>query len=85
MHPWRTLPVMRTTIDLDATVLAQLRSRQHQEGKTLGQVASELLARALAESAPAELAPLAWSSQPMGARVDLDDRDALVAVLDADR
>ena len=77
---------MRTTIDLDATVLAQLRARQRREGRTLGQVASELLAQALADVAtPGQREPLAWSSQAMGARVDLDDRDAVAAVLDAER
>ncbi len=77
---------MRTTIDLDATVLAQLRARQRREGRTLGQVASELLAQALADEATAgQGEPLAWSAHAMDARVDLDDRDAVAAVLDADR
>lgn len=77
---------MRTTIDLDVTVLAQLRARQRREGRTLGQVASELLAQALAdEGTPGPAEALAWSSQAMDAQVDLDDRDAVAAVLDADR
>lgn len=81
-----SLPQVRTTIDLDATVLAQLRDRQRREGRTLGQVASELLARALADDVTVrQVAPLAWSSQAMGARVDLDDRDAVAAVTDVDR
>ncbi len=77
---------MRTTIDLDSTVLEQLRQRQRREGKTLGQVASELLAQALAQTdEPAQVRPLAWSSRSMGARVDLEDRDAVASLLDADR
>ncbi len=77
---------VRTTLDLDETVLAELRDRRRQEGRSLGQVASELLARALADTAaPHATAPLEWSSQPMGARVDLGDREALNAALDADR
>jgi hypothetical protein len=77
---------VRTTIDLDSSVLAQLRERQRREGKTLGQVASELLAQALADTATADqLHPLAWTSRRMGARVDLDDRDAVAALLDTDR
>lgn len=77
---------MRTTIDIDETVLAELRARQRREGRTLGQVASELLARALADTTPPEVtAPLAWTSRPMGARVDLDDRDSVAAALDTDR
>jgi len=77
---------VRTTIDLDATVLAELRARQRREGRPLGQVASELLAQALADEAtPGQAEPLAWSSHAMDARVDLDDRDAVAAVLDAER
>ena len=75
---------MRTTLDLDGTVLEQLRAHQRRTGKTLGQVASELLARALAEVVePPPGEPLLWVSQPMGARVDLEDREALAALLDA--
>lgn len=75
---------MRTTIDLDGTVLEQLRAYQRRTGKTLGQAASELLARALAEvSEPRPGEPLHWVSQPMGARVDLEDREAVAALLDA--
>ncbi len=77
---------MRTTIDIDDTVLAELRERRRREGRSLGQVASELLARALADTASdGRVEPLVWSSQAMGARVDLDDRDAVAAVLDAGR
>lgn len=77
---------MRTTLDLDGSVLEQLKQRQRQENKTLGQVASELLARALAETADdAEPVALAWTAQPMAARVDLEDREAVQRVLDADR
>jgi acetyl-CoA carboxylase beta subunit len=77
---------MRTTIDIDDTVLAELRERRRREGRSLGQVASELLARALADTASdGRVEPLVWSSQSMGARVDLDDRDAVAAVLDAGR
>ncbi len=77
---------MRTTIDIDDTVLAELRERRRREGRSLGQVASELLARALADTASdGRVEPLVWSSQAMGARVDLADRDAVAAVLDAGR
>ncbi len=77
---------MRTTLDLDGTVLKQLREHQRRTGKTLGQVASELLAQALAEvTEPSTDELLPWVSQPMGARVDLEDREVLAAVLDAGR
>ncbi|NLD76010.1 MAG: antitoxin [Acidimicrobiales bacterium] len=73
----------RTTLDLDEAVLRQLKARRARENKPLGVIASELLARALVDEpqAPGELV---WVSQPMRAKVDLDDRDALWAVLDAD-
>ena len=42
----------RTTLDLDATVLADLRRRAAAEGKSMGQVASEWLALGLQEEVP---------------------------------
>lgn len=77
---------MRTTLDLDNSVLQQLKQRQRRENKSLGQLASELLATALAESEDrVEPSALTWITQPMTARVDLDDRDAVYRILDADR
>jgi hypothetical protein len=74
--------IMRTTLDLDPTVLRDLKARARREGKTLGRVASEVLGAGLAaERPPAEPPPLAWSSRPMGARVDLEDAEALRRVL----
>jgi len=71
----------RTTIDLDAAVLRQLKERSRREGKTLGQLASGLLAETLHRDRPA--APkLEWTSQPMGARVDLEDEEAVQRALD---
>lgn len=72
----------RTTIDIAAPVLRELKARQRREGKTLGQLASELLAQALAAE-PAESEPLAWHATDMGVpAVDLEDKDAVWAVLD---
>lgn len=75
----------RTTLDIDATVLAELKLRQQREHKSsLGQLVSELLAVSLAADAPTVAAqPLAWTTRSMGARIDLDDKDALYATLDA--
>jgi len=67
----------RTTLDLDATVLRQLKRRQEVEGKSLGQLASELLAKALADEPRAEPPPFEWHSQPMIAKVDLLDKEAV--------
>ena len=72
----------RTTLDLDPSVIRQLRRRGSQERKTMGQVASELLAAALARGGRAA-APLQWHSWAMGApRVDLEDKEALRRALD---
>lgn len=72
----------RTTLDLDASVLRALKRRQRKEGKTMGRIASELLAQALAADAePAR--PFQWVAKPMGALVDLDDKDAVWRALDA--
>ena len=69
----------RTTVDIDPTVLRELKRRQRREGKTLGRLVSELLSSALeqANAAAPPPAPLAWSSRAMGARVDLEDREAV--------
>ena len=74
---------MRTTVDINAPVLAELRRIQRQEKKTLGELVSELLARALGERKAATPARrFGWISRPMGARVDLADKDAVYGVLD---
>lgn len=78
--------LVRTTLDIDATVLAELRARQRREGRTLSQLASELLARALADTEPPPRGgPLRWETQSMRARVDLEDVDAVNRVLDRPR
>jgi hypothetical protein len=77
--------MVRTTVDIDPTVLRQLKARQRREGKTLGRLVSELLSTAMQADAdqPRPVAPLAWSSRPMRALVDLDDPEALRRALDA--
>lgn len=70
----------RTTIDIDAAVMRKLRERQRREGKTLGRLVSELLARALHED-PART-KFDWKTRRMGARIDLEDKEALRRALD---
>ncbi len=72
----------RTTIDIDAAVLQQLKERKRREGKTLGRLVSELLARALREEARKAPGELRWTTQPMRARVDLGDEEALRRALE---
>ncbi|MFN0071021.1 MAG: antitoxin [Chloroflexota bacterium] len=74
----------RTTIDLAPSVLRELRRRSRQEGKSMGQVASEALARDLAGRERQPDPPFEWTSGDRGEpRVDLDDREAVQAILDA--
>ncbi|MES2209358.1 MAG: antitoxin [Chloroflexota bacterium] len=69
---------MRTTIDLDPTLLRELKQRARLEGKSLGRLASEVLSAALERASPTEPPPpLAWSSRPMGALIDIDDPEAV--------
>lgn len=72
---------MRTTLDLDESVLRELKARQRREGKSLGELASELLARALSQPR-ASSTPLRWTAGALGARVDLEDKEALRRALD---
>lgn len=76
---------MRTTLDIADPVLADLRRLQEQTGQSLGELASELLAHALAarEQAAPPAQPFRWNSQPMGALVDLQDKEALYRALDS--
>jgi hypothetical protein len=75
--------VPRTTIDIDASVLRELKRRQQRQKTTLGQLVSELLARALSEEdAAAALPPLAWPSQDLRPRIDLEDKEAVWRILD---
>lgn len=72
----------RTTIDIDAAVLRRLKERKRHEGKTLGELASELLAGALRESDARRPQELDWVTRHMEAQVDLDDKEAVRAALE---
>jgi hypothetical protein len=76
---------MRTTLDIEAPVLKQLRELQRREGVTLGELVSRLLAEALSRR-PKRPPVFEWTARPMGALVDLADKDVVYAILDrADR
>jgi hypothetical protein len=80
--------IMRTTIDLDATVVKELKRRSQGAGKSMGQLASELLARSLREQEgrPARGPSLEWIAKDLGRPlVDLEDKEALRAVLEGPR
>ena len=74
----------RPTLNIEAPVLMELRTLQKNEGKSLGQLVSELLTEALGSrrsSVPLKKPTLRWNFKPMRARIDLDDKDALHAML----
>lgn len=84
MRPMLSSDAMpRTTLDLDASVLAELRRRAAKERKNMGKLASELLAHQLAASRDARSpGPLDWISRDLGRpRVDLEDKEAVDALL----
>lgn len=74
----------RTTVDIDASVMRQLKQRQAREGKPLGRLVSELLATALAETEQATPPEFVWTTQDMGALVDLEDKEALRRALESE-
>ena len=72
-------------MDIDDPVLRELKRLQRREKKSLGRLVSDLLAEALAgrrAGAIAEEPPLEWVSRPMGARLDLTDKESLHRLLD---
>jgi hypothetical protein len=75
---------MRTTVDIDDPILKDLKKIQQKEGKSLGRLISDLLARALGEhkSGKASAKPVRWISKAMGARMDLADHEALYAAME---
>ena len=73
----------RTTIDIEAPILKEIKDIQKKEGRTLGKIVSELLLEGLARRRSVPDTPkLNWISKRMQALVDLADKEALYAVLD---
>ncbi len=74
----------RTTLNIDAPILNDLKRLQKERGQPLGQIVSELLAEPLAAARKARLktAKFRWETRPMRPRIDLEDKEALYAVLD---
>ena len=75
----------RTTVDIDTPVLQELKRLQRTEGKSLGRLVSDLLSEALGsrKQSPASR-ELVWTAQDMRALVDIGDKEALHAALDAE-
>jgi hypothetical protein len=74
----------RTTIDIDAPILRDLKRRQKREGKSLGRLVSDLLAEALhrRKGEQGASSPFRWITRSMRAQIDLADKEAIYEVLD---
>jgi len=67
-------------------VIEGLKALQKKEKRSLSQLASELLTDALAARNASDHhhgPTLRWTDKPMGARVDLSDKESLYRILDA--
>ena len=75
---------MRTTLDIDDSIMRDLKRLQQSEGKSLGRLVSDMLAQSLAAQRARQPVPVPFrrASQPMGARLDLCDKGALLDLPD---
>ena len=82
--PWVVSDDMpRTTLNIDAVVLAELRRRSKLEGRSTGVLASELLADALGTVQSRKAPALLWHSRDLGyPRVELEDKESVYLALD---
>jgi Arc/MetJ family transcription regulator len=89
MLPILASRIMRTTIDIDEPILAEIKRLQAREGKSLGRLVSDLLAQSLTQSrtGSAQTAEhgFQWLAKPMRARVDLGDKHAVLDAMDPPR
>jgi hypothetical protein len=77
---------MRTTLDIDDPILREVKALHEREGRSMGAVVSELLAEALTRRRSSRARPsFRWTSRDMKALLDLSDKEAVYAALDADR
>ncbi len=75
----------RTTVDIDAPILREVKALQKKVGLPMGRVISKLLAEALkSEEAGRKPRRFRWTSRAMQALLDLTDKEAVYAVMDRD-
>lgn len=69
----------RTTLNLDASVLREVKRRAKDQGKSVGDVISEIVGPALAQKDRKRSHPeLRWRTARMGpAKIDLEDKEAV--------
>ena len=76
----------RTTVDIEAPLLKEIKRLQREEGLPMGKLVSRLLADALERrrrTAPATKR-FRWVSREMKPLVDLSDKEAVYEVFDRD-
>jgi hypothetical protein len=73
----------RTTIDIETPILEEIRKFQKKDGRSLGQIISQLLAEALGHRKTKNKdLQIKWTFRPMKALVNLSDKDTLYRILD---
>lgn len=73
----------RTTIDIDARVLRELRELQREKKGSLGRLVSDILLEAIPRIRRAKQRPdFNWQSSEGSLQVDLLDKDAVYGALD---
>ncbi len=78
--------IMRTTLDIEAPILREVKALHEREGRSMGAIVSELLAEALAGRRSLHTPPaFRWTTRDMKPLVDLSDKEAVYAALDAER
>ena len=76
----------RTTVDIEAPLLKEIKRLQREEGLSMGKLVSRLLAEALARrgAVTPRKKPFRWVSRNMKPLVDLADKEAVYAIFDRD-
>jgi hypothetical protein len=73
---------MRTTLDIDDSILKEVTALHEREGRSMDSVVCELLAEALARRRwSAAHTPFRWTSRDMKSVVDISDKEAVYAAL----
>lgn len=73
----------RTTLDIDKPILEEIKRLHAREKKSMGRIVSDLLAEALASRQKAKMpTTFEWNTRAMGAKVNLDDKEAMYQLLD---
>ncbi|MEN8130325.1 MAG: hypothetical protein ABFS45_09050 [Pseudomonadota bacterium] len=73
----------RTTLDIDKPILEETKRLHDKEKKSMGRIVSDLLAEALTNRRKVKIpSRFQWNTRAMGAKVNLEDKEALYQLLD---